>query len=210
MAAPQDPYIAAFDELLAACLNELSLIHDSEWDALADHSEWSCRAVVAHIADCLLSYALQISGTRSHRTGWVQLADPEVVRENAPGLILWPTPSGGTDALLEVLDSTAGLLTSTATTASPERRDHHTSGVTDPTGFVCMSYVELAAHSHDVFTALGRQMPTLRNDSLALILARLFPSTDLNSDDLWEEFLRATGRTDDTRGVEWDWDLTVR
>lgn len=210
MSLKQEPYIKAFEELLGVCLNELSLVGDTEWDTLADHSEWSCRAVVAHISDCLFSYALQISGTQSHRDGWVRLADPETTRENSPDLILWPVPSEGTAAIVEVLDSTAGILIGAAYAASPERRDHHTSGITDPTGFVCMSYVELAMHCHDVFTALSRKMPELSRDSLGLLLARLFPTADVKSPDLWQELLRVTGRTPETRGTDWDWDLTVR
>lgn len=189
-------------------LPPFAAIPDTDWDQPAHYLEWTCRETVAHLADDLVYYALQLSGQRPPQERYLELDEVAPERAGAPGLLVRPSRAAGTRGIVEALDATAGLLEAVTATTPAARRGFHPDGLSDASGFAAMGVTETVLHGWDVLTALGQDY---RPDAEVCrrVLNRLFPAA-VRTDDPWHDLLAATGRTDDTRGTPWRWDASVR
>lgn len=195
---------AVVDDLLP----RFAAIPDADWDQPAHHLEWTCRETVAHLADDLVYYALQLSGQHPPHERYLELDDVTPERSGAPGLLVRPSRAAGSVGIVEVFDATAGLLEAVTATAPAARRGFHPYGLSDASGFAAMGVTETVLHGWDVLMALGQDY---RPDAEVCrrVLNRLFPAV-VPTEDAWHDLLAATGRTDDTRGTAWRWDASVR
>lgn len=186
----------------------LSQIPDDGWAKPAADLVWSCRETVAHILDCLGGYAMQLSGERGHGDTYTPLLEAVQPRPDGPPFLFWPEEDGGTQAIGDCLDSVGGLLVAVVATAPPSRIGWHPFGSPDATGLAAMGIVETTLHSYDILRAHDIDY---RPDHaiLARVLDRIFPDASRTADP-WQDLLAATGRTPETRGVEWRWDSSVR
>lgn len=195
---------AVVDDLLP----RFAAIPDADWDQSAHHLEWTCRETVAHLADDLVYYALQLSGQHPPQERYLELDEVAPERAGAPELLVRPSRAAGTVGIVEALDATAGLLEAVTATAPAARRGFHPSGLSDASGFAAMGVTETVLHGWDVLMALGQDYQP-DAEVCRRVLNRLFPAVVL-TDDPWHDLLAATGRTDDTRGTAWRWDASVR
>ena len=172
------------------CVDTLLPLAARDWNLTAANTEWTCRAVLEHVAS--LAYA-PILATRA--LDWVE-----------------PVFEVRTDATIEELLSsariTAVILAEVARAAPPHARAYHPCGMADPAGFVAMMATELVLHTADVTTALGA---AYRPDDATLrsLLDRLFPwwPTD---EDPWSALQWASGRGGplggrSNLGDRWSW-----
>ena len=194
----------AVDDLLP----RFAAIPDSEWDQPAHHLEWTCRETVAHLADDLVYYALQLSGQHPPQDRYLELDEVTPERTGAPELLVRPTRAAGTVGIVEVLDASAGLLEAVTATAPTDLRGFHPHGLADASGFAAMGVTETVLHAWDILMALAQDYQP-DAEVCRRVLNRLFPSV-VRTDDPWLDLLAATGRTDDTRGTAWRWDASVR
>ena len=178
---------------------------DADWSVPAGDLEWDCRETADHIADDLFAYAVQLGPQNPPRDthvpfGWAQR------RPGGPAVTVYTDPSGGIDAVLQVMDASGALLSAMVATASPDLRSHHVHGVADPEGFAAMGVVETLIHTHDIATGLGvdwQPDPAL----CARATARLFPDAPTDTD-AWSALLWCAGRAalpDRPRLTEWRW-----
>lgn len=189
-------------------LPRLATVPDDAWDQPADHLEWTCRETVAHLMDDFTAYALQLSGSTPPTSDYLPLVEAAQVRPDGPRFLILPEPQGGTAAIVQALDATAGLLEAVCATAPPDRRGFHPYGTADASGFAAMGITECVLHAFDVLTALG--VPYAADPAVcAKVLDRLFAGEE-RGDDPWHDLLAATGRTPQTRGRRWRWDSSVR
>ncbi len=164
----------ALADELDACLGALV---ERDW-TVAGTGDWSCRATLEHIGDCLLSYAAQIM---------VQ-PQSQYVRFEAVALA-----AASNADLLEFAVAGARILAAVGQVADPAGLAFHPTGHADPEGFVAMGCVELLLHGHDVARALGTDMaPTA--DVCERLLRRLFAEVALNGFEPWDVLQWATGR----------------
>jgi len=189
-------------------IDHLAHIPDDGWSKPAAGLEWSCRETIAHVLDDLGGYAMQVSGERGHGTAYTPLTEPMQPRPDGPSFVFWPEEDGGTTAICECLDAVGGLLVAVVAIAPPDRTAWHPYGDPDPAGFAAMGIVETALHAFDILAAHDIDY-RLDDAIVGRALDRIFPDLK-RSDDPWHDLLTATGRTPETRGVDWRWDSSVR
>ncbi|MEE1619861.1 DinB family protein [Zafaria sp. Z1313] len=183
-------------------LGILAGVPDDAWDVPADGLDWSCRETMAHLADTLGFYALQLAGERPPQAGYVALQDPAPWTPGGHEILFWPRPDRGTAGIVECLDATAGLLRAVLATAGA-RIGYHPFGNADASGFEAMALTETMLHSHEVLTAQGLEfVPS--DGACAWTLDRVFPHAQRTGEP-WRDLLVATGRTPETRGARWRW-----
>ncbi|MEU4619816.1 maleylpyruvate isomerase N-terminal domain-containing protein [Actinoplanes sp. NPDC023801] len=183
-----------------------------DWRVPAGDLTWSCRETVEHIADDLFAYAgqLAVEGTPSSSSvpfGWRRN------RPEGPALTIYVEETTDNEGLLQVLESSGGLLAAVVAVAPPERRAFHPYGVSDPAGFAAMGVVETLVHMHDVAAGLG--LPWSPPEDLCdRSLRRLFRDVAATTTCLgsrWTTLLWATGRLElpgRPRRENWKWDGT--
>lgn len=188
-------------------LTHFSELSDTSWDVRAHHLEWTCWETVAHIVSSLGCYAMQISG-RTPPQGWIELAETPPQRPDGPELIIYPDRTTGTHGMVSCLDAAAGLLSAVVAVTPASRRGFHPYGISDASGFAAMGILEAVVHGHDVLAA---HAIAYRPDDIPIVrvLDRLFPDTPRTANP-WQDLLRATGRTSESRGRPWHWDSSVR
>ena len=109
---------------------------------------------------------------------------------------------------MRCVDAAGGLLVAVTATAPPGHLGYHGAGNADASGFAAMGIVEGAAHAWDVLIA--HEIAFRVDDGICeRVLNRLFPGA-VRTDDGWQDFLTATGRTEATRDQKWRWDSSVR
>lgn len=176
-------------EWTVATLAEAS---SGDWSALAGDLQWDCHATAVHIADCLVSYSLQIVAGSSD--GWVPFEF---------GMESDASPSD----VLEVVRSTGKLLAAAVEVTPRSNRAWHPYGVSDAEGFAAMGVTEVLVHGADVAAGLGIGFDPPDKDVVARVATRLFPDAP-DHPDAWELLLWATGRTAlpaHPRRTSWKW-----
>ncbi|TWP39032.1 DinB family protein [Leekyejoonella antrihumi] len=189
-------------------IDHISQIPDDGWSIPAARLDWSCRETISHVLDDLGGYAMQLSGERGHGTAYTPLEEPKLPRPDGPTFLFWPEEGGGTRAICECLDAVGGLLVAVVATAPADRIGWHPYGDPDATGLAAMGIAEAALHAFDVLLA-HRIAYRLDLGIAARVLDRIFSDAS-RSDDPWHDLLAATGRTAETRGIDWRWDSSVR
>lgn len=193
---------------LAATLSALSELPDDAWDAMAADLEWTCRETAAHVGDCFIGYAMQLTGNPPPLDCYVKVLEPAPVRPGAPTVLVYPLPEAGTVGVVSMLDATGGVLAAVVEVTAPSVRGYHPLGVSDASGFAAMGIVELILHAFDILSAHDVQFRA--DDSITrAVLERIFPQADLMADP-WDELLSLSGRTPSTRGTRWRWHSEVR
>jgi len=189
-------------------VEQFSRLPDESWDRPALGLTWSCRETAAHLNDDFGFYAMQLSGTTPPLDDYVDLVDPPPWTKGGPQIVFWPDPDKGTAGIVRCLDAAAGLLVAVTATAPAEKRGFHPRGVSDASGFAAMGIVEATLHAWDILSALG---VVYAADAVAVSrsLDRLFPDAP-RTDNPWQDLLKASGRTPETRGKPWTWDSSVR
>jgi hypothetical protein len=185
---------AAADASVAA----LACYADRDWHQVsADDLEWSCQQTTLHMVDCLYFYTMQVVYGQVDDYLCTELALDD---------------SGSPGRLLAALGAHAELLHRIARSADPDRRAHHSYGVSDPAGFAAMGVVETLIHTFDVVRGLNPADPWRPPAPLAApVIARLFPHAP--SGDPADVLLYCCGRAalgELPRQTEWQWDGTVR
>ena len=195
-------------DIVQAAIDHLARIPDDGWDTPAADLDWSCRETAAHILDDLGGYAMQLSGERGHGDSYTPLVEPMQPRPDGPPFLFWPEEDGGTQAICQCLDAVGGLLVAVVASAPPDRIAWHPYGNPDAVGLAAMGVAETTLHSHDILRTHGVDY---RPDDAILgrTLDRIFPDAARTAD-AWHDLLAATGRTPETRGVDWTWDSAVR
>lgn len=202
------PSSADLQAVVDAITAAFTLVPDDGWERTAHGLEWDCRDTAAHLCDDFGMYALNLAGSNPPPDDYVQILEPAPWREGSPPMIFWPDPELGTASVVSVVDATGGLLVAVTATAPPGKTGFHPRGNGDASGFAAMGIVEGAAHAVDICTAHGIEF-SLDPGIAQRTLNRLFPWAE-PTDDPWQEFLRVTGRTHDTRDQDWTWDSSVR
>jgi hypothetical protein len=183
-------------------------VPDDAWELPARGLDWDCRDTAAHILDDLTFYALNLSSRVEYLDDYVPLLEPEPWRPGSPPMNCWPDPKQGTPAIVRSLDAAGGLLVAVTATAPPGHLGYHPWGNSDASGFAGMGIVEAACHGWDVLVAQGIDL-ALDDELCDRVLNRLFPVARRTGSG-WQDLLAATGRTDETSGVRWKWDSSVR
>lgn len=201
------PHAADVRATVNTAMDLWSRLPDDAWDAPAFGLDWSCRETAAHVLDDLGGYAMQLSRAGGQESGYVPLQEFPV-GQGRPEFIFWPEVAGGTAGIVACLDAVGGLLEAVVASVPADRRGWHPSGTTDASGFAALGITELALHSDDLLRAHGARFapPT---GVVEGVLARLFPHISA-SDDHWLDLLAATSRTEETAGLDWTWDSSVR
>ncbi|NNM45439.1 hypothetical protein [Knoellia koreensis] len=183
-------------------------VPDNAWDHAAYRLDWDCRDTAAHLMDDFAFYALNLASRVQHTDTYAPFLEPPPWRPGSPPQNFWPDPDLGTAGIVRGVDATGGLLVAVTATAPRGHLGFHPRGNGDASGFAAMGIVEAAAHAWDVLMAQGIEF-RIDDDICERVLARLFPWSRA-TDDPWQEFLRVTGRTEETRDQPWTWDSSVR
>jgi Mycothiol maleylpyruvate isomerase N-terminal domain len=194
-------------QVVDAVMDGFAQVTDDGWDRPAHRLEWDCRDTAAHILDDFGYYAMNLAGRRPPQDHYIDLLET-TWREGSPPMTFWPDPDRGTAAIVRCVDAAGGLLVAVTATAPPGHVGFHPAGNADASGFAAMGVVEGAAHAWDVLTAHGIDF-RLDDGVVDRALNRLFPAAQ-RTEDRWHDFLTATGRTEETHGVRWRWDSSVR
>ncbi|PPK93220.1 mycothiol maleylpyruvate isomerase-like protein [Kineococcus xinjiangensis] len=178
-------------EAVAAVLHD---VREADWSRGAGDVSWSCRDVVVHITDCLISYAAQLA-TGAENDFVPLTAGIDQGADNA--------------AAVRALQAAAALLAATVRTAPDGAAGWHPCGMADAEATAAMGVVELLVHTHDVCSGLGVDWRGPAGPPTAA-LRRIFPDvTDVLEDhEPWEALLWATGRAelaDRARRTDWQW-----
>jgi hypothetical protein len=181
---------------------------DDAWGRPALELEWDCRETAAHLMDDFAFYAMQLSGRQPPQDDYVALVDPPPWQSGGPEILFWPDPATGTAGIVSCFDAAAGLLYAVTATAPAGHRGYHPAGASDASGFAAMGVAEAVLHGFDILAAHGIGY---RPDDVVIgrVLDRIFPAAE-RTDDPWQDLLRASGRTPETRGQKWRWDSSVR
>ncbi|GIE36021.1 hypothetical protein Ait01nite_090660 [Actinoplanes italicus] len=127
---------------------------DMDWHVPAGDLIWTCWETIEHIADDLFAYAGQIAAENTPASSYV----PFGWRRNRPGgpaLTIFGGDTTNREGLVQVLESSGGLLAAVVEVAPAERRAFHPYGISDPAGFAAMGVVETVVHLYDVAIGLG-------------------------------------------------------
>jgi hypothetical protein len=156
------------------CVESLRPLGDRDWSTAEANTTWSCREVLAHLAQ--LSYAPILA---SRAEAWLDLK--------------CEIPDGASvDWLLVAAHANAVTIAEVARAAPATARAFHPCGMADPAGFIAMTATEFVLHTTDVAAALDA--PFRLDDGLTrVLLDRLFPwwPTD---EDPWAALQWASGR----------------
>ena len=169
------------DDVLAAslaCRDFLKAALGGDWSAPVPGLNCTVASVVAHAANGVLWYALDVWGGPEDDTAF-ELK----VRRDAPAA-----------TLIASLDSAARACAASVDAAPPDTRGFHPAGAADPSGFAAMACDELLVHIDDAARGLGLRFSP-DPDLAARVLARLFP-WHAPGDDPWRTLLWANGRID--------------
>ncbi|GIE74305.1 hypothetical protein Aph02nite_02550 [Actinoplanes philippinensis] len=179
-----------------------------DWHVPAAGLTWTCWETVEHVADDLFAYAGQIASEHTPPGAYVPFGWRRN-RPDGPALTIYSEDTKNPEGLVQVLESSGGLLAAVVTVAPPERRAFHPYGVSDPAGFAAMGVVETLVHLHDVAAGLG--LPWAPPEDLCdRVLRRLFRDAP-EPYGRWETLLWATGRGElpgHPRRTDWKWDGT--
>ncbi|MBO3741590.1 DinB family protein [Actinoplanes flavus] len=182
---------------------------DRDWHIPAAGLTWTCWETIEHIADDLFAYAAPLTPGNPSRDTYVPFGWRRN-REGGPALTVYAEDGAGPEGLIQVLDSSAGLLAAVVAVTPADRRTFHPYGVSDPSGFAAMGVVETLAHMHDVARALHLEW-TPPEDLCDRALRRLFRDAPTGPG-RWATLLWATGRGELTgrerRPSDWRWDGT--
>jgi uncharacterized protein (TIGR03083 family) len=164
----------------AECRGLLEPAIGADWSAPVPDLDFTVASVVAHAANCVLWYALDVWGGPGDDAAF----DLTVRRDAA------------NPALLVSLSAAARVCAASVDAAPPTARGFHPAGAADPSGFAAMACDELLVHGDDAARGLG--LPFAPDPALAgRVLARLFPwHTAGATDDPWRLLLWANGRLD--------------
>ena len=201
------PDAADLRHALDVSLGSLTALPDRAWDCPAAGLEWTCRETAAHVLGVLAGYAMQLSGTGRRFHPYPALAELHP-HPGRPGVWFWPEEAGGTGAIVQCIDDVGGLLVAVVATVPPDRTGQHPSGHSDRTGFAAMGMAEVLLHTHDILAAHDVP-PAVAGEVVSPVLSRVLPDAP-RSTDAWGDLLRATGRTEETRGRRWQWDPARR
>ncbi|MCO8275867.1 hypothetical protein M1L60_35340 [Actinoplanes sp. TRM 88003] len=183
------------DDVTRACdlaRETLTEALDRDWQKSAGGLEWTCWETVEHIADCLFTYAAQLTPARPSTTthvpiGWMRH------REGGPALTIFADRAAGQAGLVQTLEVCGTMLAVMVDAVPQDRVSFHNYAPSDASGFAAMGVVEVLIHMHDVAT--GLDIPwSPPADLCAGVLARLFPDVQPSRSDPWATLLWATGR----------------
>jgi hypothetical protein len=180
-------------EVVRGALIALEGVPDDAWEASAGGLKWDRWETVEHLSDDLFSYALQL-GPASPRPDSVVPVAWKRKTPDGPASVIFVDRTGGSAALLEVLESCAALLSAMVQVTPADVRSHHAFGVTDAEGFAAMGIVETLVHVFDVTRGLSIEW-TPSSEVCRLVVDRLFPEAP-RGEDPWGTLLWATGRAD--------------
>lgn len=167
------------EEAVTSSLRLLRTATDRDWTAVpAAGLEWDCRRTVAHVADALVKYAVNLT---ARSTAPVPLA--AAVKEDADN-----------EGLLRVVEAAAGLLVTAVRAAPRSARGFHPYPFrsADRDGYAAMGVAEILLHTHDVAGGLGlaHEPPA---GPCRFVLERIFPHVRPDANP-WRTLLWATGR----------------
>lgn len=147
------------------CAEFLAGLVDRDWAVLVPGMEWTVARTTAHVSDCLLWYATELT------SGPTPLGTVEIdVRPDSPPAELVRTLRSFARVLAAVVDATPA-----------DARGWHPSGLPDASGFAGMACDEMLVHTHDAGRGLGVEfeMPA---DLARKVLARMFPHAPTDRD----------------------------
>lgn len=163
---------------------------ECDWTVVVPHLTWTIAETVAHIAETLLWYSIDLAATGVD----LEALQPSVRTDAAPS------------QLAATIPGIAGLLAHVVAAAPPDARGFHPAGMADPSGFAAMGCDELLIHGWDAARGLDEEFaPDGR--LAASVLGRLFPWVAPEPDP-WTALLWANGRLDlpsRLRPVDWRW-----
>ncbi|WP_033437611.1 maleylpyruvate isomerase N-terminal domain-containing protein [Saccharothrix sp. NRRL B-16314] len=174
-------------ELCGAFLGE---VVDRDWTVVVPGMDWTAAKTVAHVADCLLWYATDITA------GPVELSTADVVVR----------PDSSPADLVRTVRAFASVLAAVVDAAPADELGWHPWGLADPAGFAGMGCDEMLVHTHDAARALGLELappPELTRK----VLARMFPDAPTDRDP-FRTLLWANGRIaldDLPKRTGWRW-----
>ncbi|GAA2708658.1 DinB family protein [Actinoplanes palleronii] len=191
--------------VVARAAEALRSVADQDWQVPAGDLTWSCWETVEHVADDLFAYAGQLAADRPPTDRYVPFGYRRS-RPDAPALTVHVDRSEGPAGLLQVLESSGGLLAAVVQLSPAQRRGFHPFGVADAGGFAAMGIVEVLVHLHDLAGTL--RFPWSPDpDVCRRVLHRIFPDAPAGHEP-WPTLLWATGRAalpDHPRQSEWRW-----
>lgn len=159
-----------------ACTDFLRAHADGDWQASIPDLDFSVRQVVAHVAQCCLFYATDLSAAGPDLTS-IELtvnADAE------------PT------MLIDTLHTAASMVANAVDAAPGSVLGFHPWGDADRSGFAAMACDEMLIHTDDAARGLGAAFTPPRELPEA-ILRRLFPEVATEPDP-WQQLRWANGR----------------
>jgi hypothetical protein len=182
------------DDILAAeaaCHSFLAPQVEADWSSAVPGLDFTVASVVAHAANGLVWYALDLWGGPGDDAAF----DLKVRADAA------------SPALVVSLRSAARVCAASIDAAPAGMRGFHPAGAADASGFAAMACDEMLIHTDDAARGLGL---TFASDSTLAgrVLARLFPWHDLGDEDAWQLLRWANGRIDlpgrpNQKGWEW-------
>jgi Mycothiol maleylpyruvate isomerase N-terminal domain len=190
------------DDVLAVAAASSGLLEPAvgaDWAAAVPGLDFTVSSVVAHAANCVLWYAVDL---------WAGPADDAAFE-------LKVRADAASAAILVSLRSAALVCAASVNAAPAGIRGFHPAGAADASGFAAMACDEVLVHTDDAARGLGLRFAP--DPGLARrVLARLFPWHDPGGDP-WQTLLWANGRIDlpgrpDQTGWRWhcaplaDWD----
>ena len=187
-----DAGVDGTDVLRAADLaaDHLSALPDADWSRPVPDSDRTVAELVAHVAECLLWYTLDLSAGPRELTG-----------------VTVAVGSASPPAELVAALRTFAVTAARTVDGVPEGwRGWHPAGLADASGFAGMACDEILVHTWDVAAATGRDF-TPPADLAARTLARLFPWAPADAEP-WPGLLWANGRVDlpgRDRQRNWTW-----
>jgi uncharacterized protein (TIGR03083 family) len=169
------------DDVLAVAAASSGLLEpvaEADWGAAVPGLDFTVASVVAHAANGVLWYALDL---------WGGPADDGAFELKVRG-------DAASSAILVSLRSAARVCAASVDAAPPGIRGFHPAGAADASGFAAMACDELLVHTDDAARGLGLRFAP--DPGLAgRVLARLFPWHDPGSDP-GQTLLWANGRID--------------
>lgn len=190
----REPVSAGDLRIAAAWAHEtLAPAAAADWSTPAHNLEWSCRATLDHVLDCLAWYAHDLAGEITGMQG-----------ASRDGMA-----SASIADLLVTIGPLAEVLALVATGKAPNARARHNWGVADPEGFLAMGTIETLLHTWDIGLGLGIDVGISPDiESIAgRVLARLFPASEPTGT-AFDALLIAAGRLDGPDGgrvTKWQW-----
>src|SRR5690349_19952804 len=101
------------------------------------------------MADARYGYAGQLIPRNPSSTPWVRFGYRQR-RPEGPNLTVYVEHEEGVPAMLEVLESSVGLLTAVVGTVPPDRMSFHSYNAPVSSRFAAIGVVEVLVHTHDI------------------------------------------------------------